>query len=60
MNPNHDHYPEGEALHRSLSTRYRYASFWQALFFSALVIAMCGITAGGALATTELRVLLIE
>ena len=28
--------------------------------YSVLVAAMCGITAGGALATTELRVLLIE
>ncbi len=45
MNPNHDHYPEGEALHRSLSTRYRNASFWQALFFSALVIAMLSLAA---------------
>ena len=45
MNPNHDHYPEGEALHRSLSTRYRNASIWQALFFSALVIAMLSLAA---------------
>jgi len=45
MNPNRDHYPEGEALHRSLSTRYRNASFWQALFFSALVIAMLSLAA---------------
>ena len=43
MNPNHNHYPEGEALHRSLSTRYRNASFWQALFFCALVIAMLSL-----------------
>jgi len=35
MNPNHEQYPEGEALSRSISARYRKASFWQALFFSA-------------------------
>ena len=45
MNPKHDHYPEGEALHRSLSTRYRKASIWQMLFFSALVIAMISLAA---------------
>jgi phosphate transport system permease protein len=45
MNPNHDHYPEGEALSRSISTRYRKASLWQALFFSALVIAMLSLAA---------------
>jgi phosphate transport system permease protein len=45
MNPTQDHYPEGDALHRSLSTRYRKASFWQALFFSALVIAMLSLAA---------------
>jgi phosphate transport system permease protein len=45
MNPNHDQYPDGEALHRSLSTRYRNASIWQALFFSALVIAMLSLAA---------------
>jgi phosphate transport system permease protein len=45
MNPNRDHYPVGEALHRSLSTRYRSASFWQMLFFSALLIAMLSLAA---------------
>ncbi len=45
MNPNRDHYPVGEALHRSLSTRYRNASFWQMLFFSALLIAMLSLAA---------------
>lgn len=45
MNPNHNLYPEGEALHRSLNTRYRNASFWQTLFFSALVIAMLSLAA---------------
>lgn len=45
MNPNHDHYPEGENLRRSLSTRYRNASIWQALFFSALVIAILSLAA---------------
>ncbi len=45
MNPNHDHYPEGEALRRALSIRYRNASIWQALFFSALVIAILSLAA---------------
>jgi phosphate transport system permease protein len=45
MNPNHDHYPEGESFRRSLSGRYRTASIWQALFFSALVIAILSLAA---------------
>ncbi len=45
MNPNHDHYPEGESLRQSLKKRYRSASLWQALFFSALVIAMLSLAA---------------
>jgi len=45
MNPNHEQYPEGEALSRSISARYRKASFWQALFFSALLIALLSLTA---------------
>ena len=45
MNPNRDHYPKGEALHRSLSRRYRNASIWQTLFFSALVIAILSLAA---------------
>ncbi|MDP1715607.1 MAG: phosphate ABC transporter permease PstA [Anaerolineales bacterium] len=45
MNPNHDHYPEGETLRQSLKKRYRSASLWQAIFFSALVIAMISLAA---------------
>ncbi len=45
MNPNRDHYPKGEALHRSLSRRYRNASIWQTLFFSALVLAILSLAA---------------
>ena len=45
MNLNHEQYPEGEALSRSISARYRKASFWQALFFSALLIALLSLTA---------------
>ncbi len=45
MNSNHEQYPEGEALSRSISARYRKASFWQALFFSALLIALLSLTA---------------
>lgn len=45
MNPNHDHYPEGDSFRQSLSGRYRTASIWQALFFSALVIAILSLVA---------------
>ncbi len=45
MNSNHDHYPEGDSFRRSLSGRYRTASIWQALFFSALVIALLSLVA---------------
>ena len=45
MNPNHDHFPEGDAFRRSLSGRYRTASIWQALFLSALVIAIISLAA---------------
>ena len=45
MNPNHDHYPEGDSFLQSLGRRYRIASLWQALFFSALVIAMLSLAA---------------
>lgn len=45
MNPNHNQYPEGEALSHSLRKRYRNASFWQTMFFSALVIAMLSLAA---------------
>ena len=45
MNPRQDHYPEGETFRRSLSGRYRTASIWQALFLSALVIAILSLVA---------------
>ena len=45
MNPNREHYPKGDALHRSLSRRYRSASIWQTLFFSALVLAILSLAA---------------
>ncbi len=45
MNPNHDRFPEGETFRRSLSTRYRNASIWQIIFFSALVIAVLSLSA---------------
>ena len=45
MNPNHEHYPQGESFHRALSGRYRIANIWQGLFFSALVIAILSLAA---------------
>lgn len=45
MNPNHNHYPEGDSFRQSLNGRYRIASIWQALFFSALVIAILSLAA---------------
>ncbi len=45
MNPTQDHYPAGESFRKSLNSRYRIASIWQALFFSALVIAMLSLAA---------------
>ena len=45
MNPNHDHFPEGESFRQSLGRRYRTASIWQGLFFSALVIAILSLVA---------------
>ena len=45
MNPNHDHYPEGETFRQSLTRRYRIASIWQMVFFSALVVAILSLAA---------------
>ncbi len=45
MNPNHDHYPEGESFRQSLTVRYRIASIWQGLFFTALLIAFLSLSA---------------
>jgi len=45
MNPNHDHFPEGDSFRQSLSGRYRTASIWRTLFLSALVIAIISLAA---------------
>ena len=45
MNPADNHYPSGESFRKSLSNRYRIASIWQAMFFSALLIAMISLAA---------------
>ena len=45
MNPRQDYYPEGDQFRRSLNTRYRAASIWQAVFLSALLIAIISLTA---------------
>jgi phosphate transport system permease protein len=45
MNPTDNHYPTGETFRKSLNNRYRIASIWQALFFSALLIAIISLAA---------------
>ena len=45
MNPTDNHYPQGESFRKSLNGRYRIASIWQAIFFSALLIAMFSLAA---------------
>ena len=45
MNPTHNHFPKGPSFRSALNTRYRVASVWQALFFSALLIAIISLTA---------------
>ena len=45
MNPTHNHFPEGPSFRSALNARYRVASVWQALFFSALLIAIISLTA---------------
>jgi phosphate transport system permease protein len=45
MNPADNNYPAGESFRKSLDNRYRVASIWQALFFSALLIAMLSLVA---------------
>lgn len=42
---NQTHYPEGETFRQSLAKRYRTARIWQALFLSAMVIAILSLTA---------------
>jgi phosphate transport system permease protein len=45
MNQRPDYFPEGDAFRSELNTRYRVASVWQVLFFSALLIALISLTA---------------
>ncbi len=45
MNPTDNHYPAGESFRKSLNNRYRVASTWQAIFFSALLIALISLAA---------------
>ena len=45
MNPRTDHFPEGDQFRRSLNHRYHAASIWQAVFLSALLIAIVSLTA---------------
>lgn len=45
MNPTDTHYPTGESFRKSLNGRYRVASIWQGVFFSALLIAMLSLAA---------------
>jgi phosphate transport system permease protein len=45
MNPSHDQYPEGSSFRSALNGRYRVASIWQVVFFSALLIAIISLTA---------------
>jgi phosphate transport system permease protein len=45
MNPTDNHYPTGESFRKSLNGRYRIASVWQGLFFSALLIALLSLAA---------------
>jgi phosphate transport system permease protein len=45
MNPRQDHFPEGDQFRHSLNARYRTASIWQAVFLSALLIAILSLTA---------------
>jgi len=40
-----NYYPEGDSFRQSLSGRYRIANIWQALFLSALVIAVLSLVA---------------
>jgi phosphate transport system permease protein len=40
-----EHFPEGDSFRQALSTRYRTASIWQAVFLSALLIAIISLTA---------------
>lgn len=45
MSNQQNNYPEGAAFYSVLRTRYRVATIWQALFLSALLIAIIALTA---------------
>lgn len=45
MNPNKDHFPEGDSFRRELNGRYRSATIGQVIFLSALLIAVVSLTA---------------
>jgi len=45
MNSSNTYYPEGASFRSALNTRYRVASMWQMIFFSALLIAIISLTA---------------
>ena len=45
MNSSNTYYPEGASFRSALNTRYRVASLWQMIFFSALLIAIISLTA---------------
>ncbi|PIV81914.1 phosphate ABC transporter permease, partial [bacterium CG17_big_fil_post_rev_8_21_14_2_50_64_8] len=45
MNPNRNYYPQDTFFRQALDRRYRTASIWQALFLSALLIAIISLTA---------------
>lgn len=45
MNPNKNHFPEGDAFRRELNGRYRNATIGEVLFLSALLIAVISLTA---------------
>jgi hypothetical protein len=45
MSEHNEHYPQGSAFYSALRKRYLTATIWQALFFSALLIAIISLTA---------------
>ncbi len=45
MNSRQGQYPEGDSFRRALGNRYRYASIWQGIFLTSLLIAILSLTA---------------
>ncbi|HSO13801.1 MAG TPA: phosphate ABC transporter permease PstA [Anaerolineales bacterium] len=45
MKQNYDQFPKGDSFRYALDARYRVASLWQVLFFSALLVAIISLTA---------------